>query len=50
MSIIIIFFFIREYKQLFKPIVIKKLFFDHEIIALIKIAYMTTCNNIYYFI
>ena len=32
-----------------EPIVISKLFLDNEIIALIKIPYVTTCNNIYYF-
>ena len=31
-------------------IVISKLFLDNEIIALVKIPYMTICNNILFYI
>ena len=37
------------FKKIVEPIVISKLFLDNEIIALIKISYVTF-NNIYYFI
>ena len=37
-------------RTIVEPIVISKLFLDNEIIALIKIWYVATCNNIYYFI
>ena len=38
------------FKKIVEPIVISKLFLDNGIIALIKIPYVVTCNNIYYFI